>query len=67
MTKSPCLSCERCGCGSYHDQCEIYKKFRDERIAVSRARTKEQFKNSKNKRSKYASLLKSSPLKTHIK
>lgn len=31
MMKSPCVNCERKGCGSYHDQCEPYQAFKDER------------------------------------
>lgn len=28
MTKCPCKDCENKGCGSYHDECEPYQKFR---------------------------------------
>ena len=27
---APCMTCEKKGCGSYHSQCEKYKKFREE-------------------------------------
>lgn len=25
--KAPCLSCEKRGCGSYHDECQKYQEF----------------------------------------
>lgn len=28
--KGPCKTCERKGCGSYHDECEAYLKWREE-------------------------------------
>lgn len=30
---APCKDCKKCGCGSYHDKCEIYqayKKYRED-------------------------------------
>lgn len=29
-TKPPCVECDKKGCGSYHDQCEKYKKWKEE-------------------------------------
>lgn len=26
--QGPCVDCEKRGCGSYHDQCEIYQEFK---------------------------------------
>lgn len=36
----PCIKCEKRGCGAYHEQCEVYQKFRKERILISRERKK---------------------------
>lgn len=30
MRRSPCLNCEKCGCGAYHDKCELYQEFKKE-------------------------------------
>lgn len=27
MKKAPCTDCEKKGCGSYHDKCELYLQF----------------------------------------
>lgn len=36
--KAPCLSCDRRGCGKYHDFCGKYKEYRDtrEKIRIER-------------------------------
>lgn len=26
--QAPCSTCERRGCGAYHDQCELYSQYR---------------------------------------
>lgn len=30
--KSPCATCERKGCGAYHDQCEEYQKYHEAKM-----------------------------------
>lgn len=32
MCNAPCLTCDRKGCGSYHDQCEAYQNFRKQQM-----------------------------------
>lgn len=32
--KAPCIDCPERGCGTYHDQCSIYKKFKEEQEAL---------------------------------
>ena len=27
MFRAPCKSCEKCGCGAYHDKCEAYQEY----------------------------------------
>ena len=27
---APCKDCPKKGCGSYHDECELYQKYREE-------------------------------------
>lgn len=34
--KSPCMDCENKGCGSFHDKCNKYAKFRDEISVIRR-------------------------------
>lgn len=36
----PCIKCEKRWCGAYHEQCEVYQKFLEERILISRERKK---------------------------
>ena len=31
IKKSPCLTCDRKGCGAYHDECEKYLDYSEER------------------------------------
>ena len=31
MIVVPCGKCERMGCGAYHDQCEKYQAYKEER------------------------------------
>lgn len=38
MRSAPCLSCERRGCGSYHDECEQYRAFVAEQEALKSKR-----------------------------
>lgn len=35
---APCRDCENKGCGSYHDHCPAFKKFREERNCVNERR-----------------------------
>lgn len=35
---APCRNCENKGCGSYHDHCPAFKKFREERNCVNERR-----------------------------
>ncbi len=37
---APCMECENRGCGDFHDKCEKYRAFREERITISRERQK---------------------------
>ena len=30
--RCPCIECEKRGCGVFHDQCELYKKYTEERV-----------------------------------
>lgn len=39
--ESPCGKCERKGCGSYHDICEEYSKFRQISIDVYKKKKSE--------------------------
>ena len=32
--RAPCLKCENAGCGSYHDECELYKAFKEEQADI---------------------------------
>ena len=40
MKKAPCVDCERKGCGSYHDKCELYLAFCAEQRAVQEKKLK---------------------------
>lgn len=33
MNKCPCHTCERKGCGAYHDECKQYQEFHQERMS----------------------------------
>lgn len=35
LSSAPCVTCERKGCGSYHDECEEYQAFREYRRRIS--------------------------------
>lgn len=35
---APCKACEKCGCGSYHDECPQYTEFRNEQLEKSKSR-----------------------------
>lgn len=41
MTNMPCKTCDRKGCGSYHDICEKYKEWKREYELVKNARRHE--------------------------
>ena len=32
--KCPCVTCEKAGCGAYHDSCERYAEWRKEKDAA---------------------------------
>lgn len=38
QSSTPCCSCSRRGCGSYHDQCEKYQQFKEQKAAINAAR-----------------------------
>lgn len=38
LKSAPCVTCERKGCGSFHDQCEKYQAFTEYRKQISRGR-----------------------------
>lgn len=40
MKETPCLKCEKSGCGKYHDECEEYLDFRKERESCYEAKRK---------------------------
>ena len=35
--KPPCLTCEKSGCGAYHDLCEVYQAWHQRREALRQA------------------------------
>ena len=37
--RAPCLKCKNAGCGSYHDECEIYRAFKEEQEIVKKKRS----------------------------
>lgn len=37
---APCMNCEKKGCGSYHSQCEKFKKFQEELEKVKQLKKK---------------------------
>lgn len=37
---APCKICDKCGCGSYHDECQKYMEFRKEQLEKSERRKK---------------------------
>ena len=39
---SPCLDCERKGCGSYHDKCEKYQAYKESKYQVFLKKKKEE-------------------------
>lgn len=39
--KSPCLKCERSGCGEYHDRCPEYQKFKIEQARIIKKKHEE--------------------------
>lgn len=41
MLSSPCASCAKKGCGSYHDQCEKYAEFKNKSAKTKTARMQE--------------------------
>lgn len=41
MIVSPCASCEKKGCGSFHDQCEKYAEFKNNSAKIKTARMQE--------------------------
>ena len=38
--QSPCKECPKCGCGSYHDKCEKYLKFKAD-LEIAKAKNKD--------------------------
>lgn len=34
----PCIDCERKGCGAYHDKCELYKKYKEDKTKINKLR-----------------------------
>ena len=46
--RCPCIECEKRGCGVFHDQCESYKRYTEER-ALDRKDIKEKFDYTSNK------------------
>ena len=46
--RCPCIECEKRGCGVFHDQCELYKKYTEERV-LDRKDIKEKFDFVNNK------------------
>lgn len=32
--KAPCIDCPERGCGTYHDQCKVYKQYKEEAEAL---------------------------------
>lgn len=53
--KTPCRNCEKQGCGTYHDKCEKYIKFKQENEERIKALYKQQknFNHELYMRSKY--------------
>lgn len=37
--KLPCNQCDKRGCGAYHDQCEAYQSYKQERQKVTKKLT----------------------------
>ena len=40
MCTAPCLKCERRGCGSFRDECEVYQSFLTEHNALKEKKKK---------------------------
>ena len=40
MKNAPCVNCSKKGCGSYHEQCELYLAFKQERQVAQRNKLK---------------------------
>lgn len=63
---APCGKCERAGCGSYHDQCEEYMKFRKQRMELSEIKTEASERRTRFVKKSYRTP-ENSPLKCHRK
>lgn len=50
--KSPCMNCERKGCGTYHDECTAYQQFLGEveKLRLKRKENTEKFEIFKQSR-----------------
>jgi hypothetical protein len=46
MIVVPCGKCERMGCGAYHDQCEKYQAYKEERRKLYEYHRQERMKYS---------------------
>ena len=33
--KPPCVGCEKCPCGAYHDKCDLYLQYKKQREAYN--------------------------------
>lgn len=43
---TPCMNCEKAGCGAYHDKCERYKAWKEQEIAMRQDEKKERKRTS---------------------
>lgn len=39
--KLPCTQCDNRGCGAYHDKCEAYQSYKQERQKITKKLTEE--------------------------
>ena len=47
--RCPCIECEKQGCGAFHDKCELYKQYAEERV-LDRKDIKKKFEFTRNKK-----------------
>lgn len=68
MIQSPCLDCDKKGCGKYHDECEAYKMFREQQLKEYENRRKiKGLKSIINKYAPRSGKPQNSPIKCHKK